>query len=1022
MELELRSSSGTSNLRNAVALPPAADALVHAVARRAIAPPPSPCVSDGDLKTCLGGRHGLAARQDGLAATSGWLGRPVPVCKSLATNSLFLAGSLPDFSPMGIVPDDAAVRRVFVGDLPFPPALAFRHCSILTLLRPNRGCDYMRPMADCGNPILPTCLWAGKAGSTKWRPSPTDHRLVVKQQVYCSPTHRIALLWHQLKLSRQEALGNSRGGSPVVCPAAEAHRVPPPSAVRAAMPKQGTVGVTSLSLSPHGAERVWQWRARPVGEHLSRAGARFTWACGGVVVRLLASHLGESGSSPGGVVPGFSHVGIVPDDAAGGRAFSRVSRFLRPYIPALLDTRLTSSSLALKASTTDEGDRGMEQRRNERAGETGDRRENPPTNGIVRHDSHLRKVTRPGIEPGGGAGALLPHRGYAYDHCTTLCEGQDGGKVRPNLTWARCPLTSEVTIATERGVAWRGVAATWDENKGVTWRASVRAELLVRLATPSRTAGSGHPPRSGYYGGFTRSKARSIEAVHRLSGRGTSINTKYWLDYSHATEANRVRFPTELLPQSSHAEIVPDDAASRRVFSEIHRFPSSCIRALLHTHLASPSSALKASVLTGAQTCPLQPKPSSKRLVRRSTPVLSWLTPSAEEQLLFLLGVALEATPSDLLPTLGTPPEISSRTPRAKYNPFTVAPNFSEALLKFCFQDIPPLQMLCYELRETVFPNTFIHFPRENVELEDANITTAYPAEVMRFRFIASGSRFGLSTASCSSDATVEVTAKQPAVENTSLVYVSHVWDDPSRGDPPRRSEEIEKADLTTSVWSGKGPTVETAEKAACAERVVSEKGWPFSQWYRPPSKAADQLHWQHDSEVQTQEVHPFPMATREVIDTASPPPSHNSTAVEGRERLAAAQFKFMTLCTPFGGLPWRSGCHSLRTARANDGLGRRHECKEGCWSGERGERITSRRAVTHHSTAPAGTPQPQHVGEVRLASRDPPRDAPARCRDVTTAAARPQRFDWGSNTSYYVLEMMAARLDEVVPTTEKES
>ncbi|KAJ8881163.1 hypothetical protein PR048_017636 [Dryococelus australis] len=40
-------------------------------------------------------------------------------------------------------------------------------------------------------------------------------------------------------------------------------------------------------------------------------------------------------------------------------------------------------------------------RRNERAGETGDPRENPPTNGIVRHDSYIGKsgLTRPGIEP-----------------------------------------------------------------------------------------------------------------------------------------------------------------------------------------------------------------------------------------------------------------------------------------------------------------------------------------------------------------------------------------------------------------------------------------------------------------------------------------------------------------------------------------------------------------------------------------------------------------------------------------------
>ncbi|KAJ8897801.1 hypothetical protein PR048_003151 [Dryococelus australis] len=44
----------------------------------------------------------------------------------------------------------------------------------------------------------------------------------------------------------------------------------------------------------------------------------------------------------------------------------------------------------------------IEQRLNEGAGETIDPREDSPINGIVRHDSHMRKsgVTRPGIEPG----------------------------------------------------------------------------------------------------------------------------------------------------------------------------------------------------------------------------------------------------------------------------------------------------------------------------------------------------------------------------------------------------------------------------------------------------------------------------------------------------------------------------------------------------------------------------------------------------------------------------------------------
>ncbi|KAJ8894578.1 hypothetical protein PR048_007242 [Dryococelus australis] len=47
---------------------------------------------------------------------------------------------------------------------------------------------------------------------------------------------------------------------------------------------------------------------------------------GGLVVRLPAYHQGEPGSIPGGTVPRFSHVEIVPDDAACRRVFSEISR------------------------------------------------------------------------------------------------------------------------------------------------------------------------------------------------------------------------------------------------------------------------------------------------------------------------------------------------------------------------------------------------------------------------------------------------------------------------------------------------------------------------------------------------------------------------------------------------------------------------------------------------------------------------------------------------------------------------
>ncbi|KAJ8879793.1 hypothetical protein PR048_020401 [Dryococelus australis] len=54
---------------------------------------------------------------------------------------------------------------------------------------------------------------------------------------------------------------------------------------------------------------------------------------GGLVARLLASHLGEQCPIPGGGAPGFSQVGIVQDDAASRRVLSGISCFPHPCIP-----------------------------------------------------------------------------------------------------------------------------------------------------------------------------------------------------------------------------------------------------------------------------------------------------------------------------------------------------------------------------------------------------------------------------------------------------------------------------------------------------------------------------------------------------------------------------------------------------------------------------------------------------------------------------------------------------------------
>ncbi|KAJ8897927.1 hypothetical protein PR048_003284, partial [Dryococelus australis] len=60
---------------------------------------------------------------------------------------------------------------------------------------------------------------------------------------------------------------------------------------------------------------------------------------GGAVASALAFHQSGSNSIPGGFAPGFSHVGIVLNDAASRRVFSGNSRFARPCIPAPLQPR-----------------------------------------------------------------------------------------------------------------------------------------------------------------------------------------------------------------------------------------------------------------------------------------------------------------------------------------------------------------------------------------------------------------------------------------------------------------------------------------------------------------------------------------------------------------------------------------------------------------------------------------------------------------------------------------------------------
>ncbi|KAJ8889208.1 hypothetical protein PR048_008706 [Dryococelus australis] len=101
---------------------------------------------------------------------------------------------------------------------------------------------------------------------------------------------------------------------------------------------------------------------------------------------------------------------------------------------------------------------------------------------------------------------------------------------------------------------------------------------------------------------------------------------------SHQGERSSISGGVALGP--SYVEIVPDDTAGRRVFSGFSRFPRPRSAALLHTHLASPSSALKISLLRAAQNSPLpstftrREAAVAERLARRSTTTVIQTRPS----------------------------------------------------------------------------------------------------------------------------------------------------------------------------------------------------------------------------------------------------------------------------------------------------------------------------------------------------------------------------------------------------------
>ncbi|KAJ8895931.1 hypothetical protein PR048_001272 [Dryococelus australis] len=216
-------------------------------------------------------------------------------------------------------------------------------------------------------------------------------------------------------------------------------------------------------------------------------------------------------------------------------------------------------------------------------------------------------------------------------------------------------------------------------------RLYIYPSLSIRLALSIRLSRS--RPLSPLHR-CSQSRLPLITLAATLSSAGSSLkvaqSSKYsslktvCLEARSSLHSLTIRLPPrrtldsrEVSPGFSQAGIVPDDAAGRRVFSEISRFLSLCFLALLHTRHVSPSSALKTSVSVFYS-------PIVRRVVLIVVVVLS------DEELV------RDERPVERALSKSTRLQLPLRAMTPYYSPFIVTSTFSEALLKFYFQDIPP--------------------------------------------------------------------------------------------------------------------------------------------------------------------------------------------------------------------------------------------------------------------------------------------------------------------------------------------
>ncbi|KAJ8895119.1 hypothetical protein PR048_000444 [Dryococelus australis] len=226
-------------------------------------------------------------------------------------------------------------------------------------------------------------------------------------------------------------------------------------------------------------------------------------------------------------------------------------------------------------------------RRNERAGEIEDPRENPPTNGILRHDSQMRKsgVTCAGIEPGvdlvGGEQANRSATGYTAPGVRASFALIYSGSMPSLIRTYDDVLLDRFCACPRHSLPCRQYKY---ENRTVSSDERLRSHLNLQTDSPLRLLwpipSPGLDPTGQGFG---------YDRITGEGGGGGGLVVRLLASQSGEPGSFAPGLDSRMLG------IVLDDEVGRWGFPVSLR---PCISTLLHTHFISPSSTLKTQCLS----------------------------------------------------------------------------------------------------------------------------------------------------------------------------------------------------------------------------------------------------------------------------------------------------------------------------------------------------------------------------------------------------------------------------------------